>query len=100
VPSFKEDEHSAESPRRYGVALTAEELRAADAVVIVTDHSPSAVDYQLVVDEAKIVVDTRNVTAKTRKSNARIVGLASHEHALDGRGDGRGAPPALQAAGH
>jgi UDP-N-acetyl-D-glucosamine dehydrogenase len=94
VPSFKEDEHASESPRRYGVELTAAELRAADAVVIVTDHSASAVDYQLVVDEAKIVVDTRNVTAKTRKSNARIVGLASSDHALDGRG------PALQAAGH
>jgi UDP-N-acetyl-D-glucosamine dehydrogenase len=94
VPSFKEDEHVAESPLRYGVELTAEELRAADAVVIVTDHSAKAVDYQLVVDEAKIVVDTRNVTAKTRKSNARIVGLASSEHALDGRG------PALQTAGH
>jgi UDP-N-acetyl-D-glucosamine dehydrogenase len=96
VPSFKEDEHTSESPRRYGVALTAEELHAADAVVIVTDHSPSAVDYQLVVDESKIVVDTRNVTAKTRKGNARIVGLASNEHALDGRA----ATPALQAAGH
>jgi len=43
------------------VPLTAEELRAADAVLIATDHA--AFDYGLVVREARLVVDTRNATA-------------------------------------
>src|SRR5690349_11499743 len=47
VPHFREHEHEAGSRLRHSVALTADELRAADAVVIVTDHSPTAVDYQL-----------------------------------------------------
>lgn len=41
--------------------LTAEELRAADCVLILTDHSN--VDYALVTREARLVVDTRNATA-------------------------------------
>ncbi|HEY7686712.1 MAG TPA: nucleotide sugar dehydrogenase [Gemmatimonadales bacterium] len=40
------------------VPLTAETLRAADCVVVVTDHS--GVDYGLVAREAKVVVDTRH----------------------------------------
>jgi UDP-N-acetyl-D-glucosamine dehydrogenase len=63
VSSFREDGHE-----RQGVDLTDEELGKADAVVIVTDHS--AVDYQRVVDRAKIVVDTRNATAGLRRSEA------------------------------
>jgi UDP-N-acetyl-D-glucosamine dehydrogenase len=70
VPSFREDGHD-----RQSVALTDDELRRADAVVIVTDHS--SVDYQHVVDLARVVVDTRNVTAKLAKGKGRIVSLAS-----------------------
>ena len=70
VPSFREDGHA-----MHGVALTAEGLAGADAVVIVTDHS--TVDYQQVVDQAHLVVDTRNMTAKLRRSRARIVTLTS-----------------------
>ena len=70
VPSFREDEHD-----RQSVALTDDELRRADAVVIVTDHS--SVAYQHVVDLARVVVDTRNVTAKLAKGKGRIVSLAS-----------------------
>lgn len=40
------------------VDLTAEELQAADAVVLVTDHDD--VDYDLVVRDAEYVLDTRN----------------------------------------
>ena len=70
IPTFREDGHE-----RYGVALTDEELARADAVVIVTDHS--TVDYQRVVDRAELVVDTRNVTGRTRPSRARIVTLSA-----------------------
>ena len=41
-----------------GVAFTAEEIAACDAVVIVTNHR--RVDYALVAEHAKIVLDTRN----------------------------------------
>jgi UDP-N-acetyl-D-glucosamine dehydrogenase len=44
--------------------LTAETLRAVEAVVLVTDHA--AVDYELVAKEAKLVVDTRGVYRAAR----------------------------------
>jgi UDP-N-acetyl-D-glucosamine dehydrogenase len=56
VASFREDGHE-----RHSVDLTDEVLANADAVVIITDHS--SIDYQRVVNLAKIVVDTRNATA-------------------------------------
>ena len=59
-----------------GVDLTAERLAAADAVVIITDHT--AVDYQFVVNNAALVIDSRNALANTVASKARIVSLTSH----------------------
>src|SRR2546423_15390842 len=70
VPNFREDGHEHAS-----VPLTDDEIKVADAVVIVTDHS--GVDYQRVVHLAKVVVDTRNATAKLAKGHGRIVSLAS-----------------------
>src|SRR5436190_22996244 len=57
------------------VALTDEEIKLADCVVIVTNHS--AVDYQRVVSLAPLVVDTRNaLNGEVRKgSAARIIRL-------------------------
>ncbi|MDR1776096.1 MAG: nucleotide sugar dehydrogenase [Actinomycetes bacterium] len=43
------------------VALTADEVRAADVVLVLTAHSN--VDYAMVAREAKLVLDTRNVFA-------------------------------------
>jgi len=70
VAKFREDGHEHSS-----VALTDDEITRADAVVIVTDHSN--VDYQRVVKLARVVVDTRNATAKLAKGKGRIVSLAS-----------------------
>ena len=70
VQSFREDGHEHSS-----VALTDAELGMSDAVVIVTDHTK--IDYQRVVRLAKVVVDTRNATAKLAKGKGRIVSLAS-----------------------
>src|SRR5687767_8070134 len=70
VPKFREDGHEHTS-----VPLTDKEISAADAVVIVTDHS--SVDYQRVVSLARVVVDTRNATASLTKGKGRIVSLAS-----------------------
>lgn len=60
----------------YSQPLDEETLRAADAVVLVTDHS--AVDYQLVLDAAGLVVDTRGALRGYRGA-ARVVGLSGQE---------------------
>ncbi len=57
------------------VALTEEELAAADCVVIVTDHR--SVDYERVVRHAKLVVDTRNTTAGVSGYGEKIVRLGA-----------------------
>jgi len=75
VASFREDGHS-----KAGVPLNHEVLERADAVVIVTDHS--GVDYQMVADHARLIVDTRNATSKLKPSRARIVPLAD-QHQSD-----------------
>ena len=51
--------------------LTAKLLSDQDAVLIVTDHD--AVDYQLLADHARLIIDTRNAMARTRSGQARIV---------------------------
>ena len=70
VSTIREDGHVI-----HGVALTDAEIAKADVVVIVTDHT--AIDYQRLVDKATLIVDTRNATAKTTRTKARIVPLAS-----------------------
>jgi UDP-N-acetyl-D-glucosamine dehydrogenase len=55
------------------VALTQAELQAADAVVIVTDHR--TVDYQLVMNHASLIIDSRNAMAGLPSGRARVVSL-------------------------
>jgi UDP-N-acetyl-D-glucosamine dehydrogenase len=55
------------------VDLSDAELAAADCVVIVTDHH--SLDYARVVKHAKLVVDTRNVTADVSDGREKIVRL-------------------------
>lgn len=57
------------------VDLTDEEIRAADCLIIVTDHSQ--IDYQRVVNLAPLVIDTRNALNGDvrRGSRARIIRL-------------------------
>src|SRR4029077_14065948 len=52
IPSFPEDGH-----RRSGGVLAPGTLAKSDSVVIITDHAN--IDYQLIVDHASVVVDTR-----------------------------------------
>lgn len=49
------------------VELTAEEVAGADAVLVITDHSN--VDYGLVIDNASLVLDTRNALASFDADN-------------------------------
>jgi UDP-N-acetyl-D-glucosamine dehydrogenase len=53
------------------IPLTTETLREHDCALIVTDHC--AVDYDLVVSESSLVVDTRNATARVKHHRERIV---------------------------
>ena len=46
-------------------------LRTYDVVLISTDHS--SYDYDWIVAKSKLVVDSRNATAKVRKNRDRIV---------------------------
>lgn len=48
-------------------------LEQADCVVIVTDHD--AFDWQYVVNHARLIVDTRNATRRTRAETCRIIKL-------------------------
>src|SRR6476620_9195580 len=70
IPTIREDGHVHE-----GVDLTPKIIAATDAVVIVTDHKK--VDYQMVMDHASLIVDSRNVTSGLVKTKARVVTLAS-----------------------
>jgi len=58
IPELHEEEFSLAS-----TPLTAETVRAADCVVIVTDHTK--LDYAMVAREARALVDTRHVVART-----------------------------------
>jgi len=53
--------------------LTATLLSDADLVVIVTDHT--GFDYQWIVDNARLVFDTRNATSKVTKNRSKIACL-------------------------
>jgi UDP-N-acetyl-D-glucosamine dehydrogenase len=58
-----------------GVELTAKMLQETDAVVIVTDHR--SVDYQFVMDNASLIVDSRNITSGLVQTKAHVVTLAA-----------------------
>jgi UDP-N-acetyl-D-glucosamine dehydrogenase len=73
VPSLRLD-HGGPEHTLHSVELTAEWLKSADCVVIVTDHS--TYDWRWVVANSKLVLDTRNATAAVRVnggSNGRRV---------------------------
>jgi len=55
--------------------ITAENLKAADVVVITTDHSQY--DPEMIVKNANAVVDTRNLTKNVRSGREKITKLGS-----------------------
>ena len=68
VPEFKLNSRCLRS-----VKLTQANLKNKDCVVIITDHS--CFDYQSITRSAKLVVDTRNATAKSGRNLKKIVKL-------------------------
>jgi UDP-N-acetyl-D-glucosamine dehydrogenase len=83
-PEIKDDGHVgiANLPMR-STPLTAQTLHESDLVLIVTDHT--TVDYQLVADSARLVVDARGVMRK-HPGRARVIGL-SGSHGVAGVAD-------------
>ncbi|MFC1485651.1 nucleotide sugar dehydrogenase [Candidatus Latescibacterota bacterium] len=53
------------------VPLTGEAVRSYDVVLIATDHT--SIDYQMLVDNAALVVDTRNATKDVQRGREKIV---------------------------
>lgn len=53
------------------IKLTEENIAQADLVLIITDHS--GIDYQQVVDFAKVVIDTRNATREVVTGREKII---------------------------
>jgi UDP-N-acetyl-D-glucosamine dehydrogenase len=73
-PQILDDGHtSIRGLPMLSVPLTPDIVGVADVVLIITDHSN--VDYQMVVDNAKAVVDTRGVTRRFR-GRAPVIGLS------------------------
>ncbi len=56
---------------KESVDLTPESITSYDAVLIATDHS--SIDYEALVRDSKLVVDTRNVTKNIREGREKIV---------------------------
>ncbi len=56
---------------RRSVTLTAEAIAGYDAVLVSTDHD--AVDYAMIAEHAKLVIDTRNVFARKGLGGANVV---------------------------
>jgi UDP-N-acetyl-D-glucosamine dehydrogenase len=72
------DPHIAKTPvqREHNLGMTSKALSAKmlasyDAVVIATDHT--AYDYNMIVKNAKLVIDTRNATVKVKQGRNKIV---------------------------
>lgn len=75
VPEIREDGHAR---AQKSVDLNEKVLRAADCVVITTDHQN--VDYENVVRHAQLIVDTRNATRGMQ--GGKIVGLSGGRPAI------------------
>jgi UDP-N-acetyl-D-glucosamine dehydrogenase len=73
-PQIVDDGHTAiRNLPMSSVSLTPKTVEDADVVLVVTDHSN--VNYQMIVDNARAVVDTRGITRKVH-GKARVVGLS------------------------
>jgi len=56
---------------KASVPLTAETLKGYDCVLVATNHA--AYDWQLIADNAKLVVDTRNALAGVKGKRENVV---------------------------
>jgi UDP-N-acetyl-D-glucosamine dehydrogenase len=55
------------------VADFKKEVKSADCVVVITNHSQ--LDYKMILDDAKLIIDTRNAFGKMAKNNPKVIKL-------------------------
>jgi UDP-N-acetyl-D-glucosamine dehydrogenase len=70
VPSLPRMRHYPNLPAMESQELSPAYLGSQDCVLIATDHS--AYDYDFIVEHARLVLDTRNATAKVKTGRERI----------------------------
>jgi UDP-N-acetyl-D-glucosamine dehydrogenase len=71
VPQIPQTREHAALAGRRSVALEARSLAAYNAVLIATDHD--AVDYRLLTEHARLIVDTRNAIERRGLPPAKVV---------------------------
>lgn len=71
VPVLPHTRHHAPLTGRPSVALDEKVLAAYSAVLVATDHD--AIDYPLIAEHARLIVDTRNVFARKGLSSAKVL---------------------------
>jgi UDP-N-acetyl-D-glucosamine dehydrogenase len=71
IPEIRPTRDHPKLTGRRSLDLTPEVLASHDAVLVVTDHD--SVDYKLVADHARLVVDTRNVFGRLGLTRSAIV---------------------------
>jgi UDP-N-acetyl-D-glucosamine dehydrogenase len=64
------------------IPLTVEELQKSDCAIILTDHSQF--DYELIGENSKLIIDTRNAMRRVPEPQARIVGLGGGQISMKG----------------
>ena len=68
---FYHDPYVNEVNGQNSIDLNIKNIKEYDAIVITTDHSN--INYELIGEHAKLIVDTRNVMTKIKNPNARIL---------------------------
>jgi UDP-N-acetyl-D-glucosamine dehydrogenase len=71
IPVIRPSREHGHLAGRKSQPLTAANLKKSDCVVIITDHAN--VDYELIGQHARLVVDSRNAMAHVKRPRARIV---------------------------
>ena len=71
VPTIPSTREHPDFAGRKSVAFTSEVISSYDAALITTDHD--VIDYKLLVEHSKIVVDTRNACARTGAFGSNVV---------------------------
>lgn len=71
VPEIPQTDEHPELAGLKSITLTKEQLVTYDAVVICTDHDN--VDYELITDNSKLIIDTRNVIRNDLKGKNNVV---------------------------
>ena len=69
APIIREDPHY-DLPEMHSVPDVMAAVRSADCVVIVTNHS--SYDYAAILEQARLIVDTRNALGKTGRTHPKV----------------------------